>query len=50
MNISIDEIARVLGQGEEPRLAGNGWKTRCPVHEDKTASLGIHEVNGKVVS
>ena len=32
------------------KKSGNGWSTRCPVHDDRTASLSITECeDGKVL-
>lgn len=36
--------------GFKPQRCGNGWKCRCPAHDDHTPSLSIHESdNGKAL-
>ena len=39
------EIAIALGG----RRAGNGWLARCPAHEDRSPSLSISDVDGRVL-
>jgi len=44
--MSAETIAKALGG----RKAGNGWMARCPVDDDREASLSIHDaVDGKVL-
>lgn len=38
-------IAKALGG----RKVGAGWLARCPVHDDRTPSLSIHDAGGKVL-
>lgn len=48
MTLSIEEIARALGQGKESKVA-DGWITTCPAHNDGKASLSIREPHGKIL-
>ena len=43
--MNAETIARALGG----RKAGGGWTARCPAHDDRNASLSIHDVDGKVL-
>lgn len=49
MTITAEQIARSLGGGKESRLGDGGWKTRCPGHDDKMASLSVKDVRGKIL-
>ena len=42
--INAEDVARALGQAS--RLAGGGWKCRCPAHEDRDPSLSLHDQPG----
>lgn len=37
------ELAYVLGQLPDAQRSGNGYKARCPVHDDRVASLSVSE-------
>jgi hypothetical protein len=43
--VSIESMVRVLGA----RRSGSGWMARCPTHEDRSPSLSIQVVNGKLL-
>lgn len=49
MQITAKDIAAALGHGKESRLGDGGWKTICPAHDDKTASLSVKDVRGKIL-
>lgn len=49
MTINAEHIARSLGQGKESRLGDGGWKTCCPGHDDKQASLSVRDSRGKIL-
>lgn len=49
MTINATEIARALGNGKETRLGDDGWKTVCPAHDDKAASLSVRDSRGKIL-
>lgn len=49
MQITAKEIAHALSGGKETRLSDNGWKCRCPTHDDKSSSLTVRDKNGKVL-
>ena len=42
-------IERLLDRLNAPRRAGAGWVSRCPAHQDKTASLSLAEGDGGTV-
>lgn len=46
--LSIDEIARALGNGRESKT-GDGWITTCPAHDDGKASFSIRAPHGKIL-
>lgn len=41
--MNAESIARQLGNAKK---AGSGWLTRCPVHDDKHASLSVTDKSG----
>ncbi len=49
MSITAEEIARQLGRGKESKLGDGGWKTVCPAHDDKAASMTVRDVRGKIL-
>jgi hypothetical protein len=49
MDISAKEIAQALGRGKESKLNDGGWKTICPAHDDKAASLTVRDTHGKIL-
>lgn len=46
--LSIEEIAKALGNGRESKVA-DGWVTTCPAHDDGKASLSLRSPHGKVL-
>lgn len=46
--LSIEDIARALGNGKENKVA-DGWVTTCPSHNDGKASLSIRNPHGKIL-
>ena len=36
-------LAAARAHGGEPKRSGDGWAARCPVHDDRQASLSISE-------
>lgn len=44
--MTLDEL---LEKFDHPRRSGNGWNVRCPHHQDRQASLGITEQDGKLL-
>lgn len=45
MTATADILQRFSGV----RPSHDGWSARCPAHEDRTASLSIHESDGKIL-
>ena len=43
--MSAEFLAHALGG----RRSGSGWMAPCPAHEDRNPSLGIREVDGKIL-
>lgn len=46
--LSIEDIARALGNGKESKVA-DGWVTTCPAHDDGKASLSLRAPHGKIL-
>jgi 5S rRNA maturation endonuclease (ribonuclease M5) len=44
--MSIDEV---LLHFKNLRRTGNSWSAQCPAHDDRTPSVTIREVNGKIL-
>jgi len=42
-------LRKLLDQLDGVRPNGNGWKARCPAHEDKNQSFSLHERDGKIL-
>jgi hypothetical protein len=42
--VTAAEIAGAL----HGKRSGRGWIARCPAHDDKSPSLSLHDVDGKV--
>lgn len=40
-NITVEDIARALGDGKEVSIGDGAWNTRCPVHRDNGPSLTV---------
>lgn len=49
MQITAKEIAHALSGGKETRLSDNGYKCRCPTHDDKSSSLTVRDKSGKIL-
>lgn len=47
-NLTIEDIARSLGNGKESKVA-DGWVTTCPAHNDGKASLSLRSPHGKIL-
>ena len=43
------KVKEILLRLNRVRRSGNGWVARCPTHADKSPSLSIREVNGRVL-
>lgn len=39
--VEPDNLRRVLAQLQDVRREGDGWKARCPAHDDRNPSLGV---------
>lgn len=48
MQLTIEDIAKALGNGKESKVA-DGWVTTCPAHDDGKASLSIRIPHGKML-
>lgn len=42
-------LEAVLARLQDARRSGNGWRARCPAHEDRIPSLSINERDGKIL-
>lgn len=42
-------ISDLLTRFQNPTRSGSGWQVRCPVHDDRTASLSVSNGGGKIL-
>lgn len=42
-------ISEILTRFPESKRVGSGWQVKCPVHDDRTASLSISNGGGKIL-
>jgi 5S rRNA maturation endonuclease (ribonuclease M5) len=46
----VTDVSNIFGHLPGLRKSGDGWVAQCPAHDDKKASLSIHERDGKILS